>query len=651
MFPHNKQSSRPKITADQVTGVLKHAQVFQSQGRFNDAIDLCEQILESGYDRADVRYLLGWLYQEQERWHDAIKQFQLLLDDLDYALSCYYALGQCYRSMGDLRTAVMHFDEAVDRVNLDALTIKDVDQLIMLCQEAVESHRALGEQEQAVTIYNALLGYLRGRGWNDKVIYVESLLQQIQLADRVPSVAAQPLPPTPQPSVVGELPEWLKGILSDEEKAQVIQKPPTPFPLEAAMGDEELQNLLSSTQLPADTILKARYRILTRLGKGGMGAVYKAKDTAFNDRFVAVKQMLQTGLAPQMLTVYSNNFKREANLLAGLMHRSLPRIYDYFSEGECWYLVMDYIEGASLQKHLEQAGGRLSIEEALRIGIELCTVLGYLHRREPSIIFRDLKPANVIITPESHIYLIDFGIARQFKPEQLKDTHHFVSAGYAAPEQYGHGQKQTTPQSDVYSLGATLHQVLSGDNPAETPFVFSQLKIGVPELETLIHKMLEMNPINRPASTEVIKQALQRMLVQVQSSAKPTPAPIKSMANPGQAPALQSQQAQERLGCLRIVEGKEPGRQYELRKEELTIGRDRDRDIFLEDLAVSRLHVKVIKQSNGMHAIRDEGSANGTKLNGQRMNKYQTYPLHEGDRFTVGNTLFDFTYVQPPFIL
>ena len=255
---------RSRITASQVTGVLKQAQTFQTQGRFNDAIDLCEQILESGFDRPDARYFLGWLYQEQQRWDEAINQFQMLLNDPDYALSCYYALGQCYRARGDLHTATIHFDEAVDRVNLDALTVEESDQLVQLCQEAAEAHRALGEQEQALTVYNALLGFLRSRGWSDKVAQVEFMLQQLMNAPAAvrpvtppPQMQQQPLqdaatmtfnaaskppnasptasaqlPASPQASIPGatnsstsgELPDWLTGILSDADKAQIVNK-------------------------------------------------------------------------------------------------------------------------------------------------------------------------------------------------------------------------------------------------------------------------------------------------------------------------------------------------------------------------------------------------------------------------------------------
>jgi tetratricopeptide (TPR) repeat protein len=268
--PGMSSAPQTRITSNQVTGALQQAQMYQNQGRFNDAINLCEQILESGFDRPDARYFLGWLYQEQQRWDEAIQQFQHLLNDPDYALSCYYALGQCYRARGDMRTATVHFDEAVDRVNLDALTVEESDQLVQLCQEAAEAHRLLGEQEQALTVYNALLGFLRSRGWNDKVAQVEFMLQQAQNAAAPPPPAAPavgqsrpaatftdvPEAPTQefnatsvaqggqqatQMSQAGELPDWLTGILNDSEKtaaakqsAQPVTSPyvqPTPQPV------------------------------------------------------------------------------------------------------------------------------------------------------------------------------------------------------------------------------------------------------------------------------------------------------------------------------------------------------------------------------------------------------------------------------------
>ncbi|HXZ05780.1 MAG TPA: serine/threonine-protein kinase, partial [Ktedonobacteraceae bacterium] len=241
-------------------------------------------------------------------------------------------------------------------------------------------------------------------------------------------------------------------------------------------------------------LLKQRYRIISQVGKGGFGAVYKAADLQFGNRQVAIKEMSQSSLSQQELIEATEAFKREALLLAGLTHPNLPRIYEQFTDTGRWYLVMDFIEGETLEDHLDKIkGGKFPVEQVLEIGIQLCTVLEYLHMRQPPIIFRDLKPANVMLTIHGHIYLIDFGIARHFKPGQAKDTTALGSTGYAAPEQYG--KAQTTPSADIYALGVTLHQLLSGNDPADTPFQFASLQLsGHPTLsglETLIVQMIE----------------------------------------------------------------------------------------------------------------------------------------------------------------
>jgi tetratricopeptide (TPR) repeat protein len=264
--------------------------------------------------------------------------------------------------------------------------------------------------------------------------------------------------------------------------------------------------------LTPNHLLNQRYRILSQLGKGGFGAIYKAEDAQLGNRLLAVKEMSQSGLSPQEIIETTENFKREALLLASLKHPNLPSIYDHFSEAGRWYLVMDFIEGETLEEHLnKEPEGHLSVEETQRIGIQLCTVLGYLHGRQPPIIFRDLKPANIMMTPDGHLYLIDFGIARHFKPGQTKDTIAFGSPGYAAPEQYG--KAQTTARSDIYSLGATLHQMLTGIDPSQTPFQFTSLQQqgqpAPPSLESLIMQMLEMNESKRPDSMITVKQQLQ----------------------------------------------------------------------------------------------------------------------------------------------
>jgi len=296
--------------------------------------------------------------------------------------------------------------------------------------------------------------------------------------------------------------------------------PPPQYPVTGSASGT-LTGLLTPNHL-----LKQRYLILSQLGKGGFGAVYKAEDAQLGNRLLAVKEMSQSGLSPQEIIEATENFKREALLLAGLTHPNLPSIYDHFSEAGRWYLVMDFIEGETLEERLnKEPEGRLSVEETQRIGIQLCTVLGYLHGRQPPIIFRDLKPANIMMTADGHLYLIDFGIARHFKPGQAKDTIAFGSPGYAAPEQYG--KAQTTARSDIYSLGANLHQLLTGIDPSQTPFQFAPLqrqgRPTPPGLESLIMQMLEMNESKRPDSMITIKQQLQSIDAQLQTGQINTP--------------------------------------------------------------------------------------------------------------------------------
>ncbi|GCE14005.1 serine/threonine protein kinase [Tengunoibacter tsumagoiensis] len=261
------------------------------------------------------------------------------------------------------------------------------------------------------------------------------------------------------------------------------------------------------------SLLKKRYLILSQLGVGGYGEVYKALDQDFGNRAVAVKELTQRGLSSQEIQQASEDFKREAFLLASLTHPNLPSIYDHFTEHGRWYLVMSFIEGETLESYLQRSRmGRLPIEKAIDIGIQLASVLSYLHTRKPPVIFRDLKPSNIMRIPDGQLYLIDFGIARHFKQGKLKDTMALGSPGYAAPEQYG--RAQTTPQTDVYSLGAVLHHLLSGQDPTLNPFQHAPLELpGYPALNTLIQCMLEKDAKKRPSSMANIKRELQRMLM------------------------------------------------------------------------------------------------------------------------------------------
>lgn len=283
---------------------------------------------------------------------------------------------------------------------------------------------------------------------------------------------------------------------------------------QALQPHSRTSHLYNAEFLPTNHLLKQRYRVLMKIGRGGFGAVYKAADLRFGNRLVAIKEMSQDNLTPQELVEATNTFKHEAMLLANLKHPHLPRIYDQFTEAGRWYLVMDYIEGETLEDYmLKVVGSKLSVDKVLSVAIQVCTVLEYLHDLKPPVIFRDLKPANIMLNPQGHIYLIDFGIARIFKPGQSHDTTALGSAGYAAPEQYG--KAQTTPRADIYALGATMHELLTGSNPADSPFNFAPLSLpnhpAHRELEQLVAYMVAVDINKRPQSVAQVRQVLENI--------------------------------------------------------------------------------------------------------------------------------------------
>jgi eukaryotic-like serine/threonine-protein kinase len=185
-----------------------------------------------------------------------------------------------------------------------------------------------------------------------------------------------------------------------------------------SQGVEDLQGTSIGRQSLLDTNgakdEQQRYYILKRIGEGGFGAVYQAKDTFDNDRIVAIKVILLNGLTAQQTIEATDSFNREVDLLSTLNHSRLPRIYDHFTDAEHWYMVMDFIKGETLDSKLEmhqQAGnGLLPQDKVLDIARQLCDVLTYLHGHEPTIVFRDLKPGNIMLSPTDQLYLIDFGI-------------------------------------------------------------------------------------------------------------------------------------------------------------------------------------------------------------------------------------------------
>ena len=269
----------------------------------------------------------------------------------------------------------------------------------------------------------------------------------------------------------------------------------------------------STGRLAPQSLLQQRYIIVGPVGRGGMGAVYEAVDTRIGNRRVAIKEMSQGQLSEAELVEATARFQHEARLLGSLHHPNLPGVSNAFSERGRSYLVMDFIDGKTLLQVLKESGGRpLPVEQVLHYARQLCDVLSYLHSQLPPIIFRDVKPSNIMITANGRVFLIDFGIARIFKEGQEQDTVFLGSPGYAPPEQ--HGTSQTNPRSDLYSLGATLYYCLTGNDPyyAKDHFFFPpirQINPQVPiELDSLIQRMVALDERQRPTSAAEVQQAL-----------------------------------------------------------------------------------------------------------------------------------------------
>ncbi|MCD4785999.1 MAG: serine/threonine protein kinase [Candidatus Eremiobacteraeota bacterium] len=264
-----------------------------------------------------------------------------------------------------------------------------------------------------------------------------------------------------------------------------------------------------SLLLENGTTLAGRYVIQDLLGQGGMGAVYLSSDKHIPEKKWAVKELWDYG-DPATRQLIQNQFKREASILATLDHPNLPRITDYFVDNNKEYLVMDYVKGKTLEDELGENPGNLDIEHGLVILSQLIDVLEYLHDREPPVIFRDLKPANIMITPDGNVKLIDFGIARIFSAGKQKDTVIMGTPGYAAPEQYG--TKQSDLRSDIYGLGATLYFAVTGQDPADDPFHFdspSKFNSDITErLNNAILKCVQMDPEERFSNVREIREYL-----------------------------------------------------------------------------------------------------------------------------------------------
>ncbi len=276
--------------------------------------------------------------------------------------------------------------------------------------------------------------------------------------------------------------------------------------------------------LPGGTTLQSRYEVLNVQGVGGMGAVYRARDLRFSavEKIVAVKEMNNSAPDARLRRIGIQNFEREANILASLSHPSIPKIFDYFSDGQRSYLVLEFIEGETLEDLLEANPQPFTQEEVVEWALQICDVLAYLHGHKPPVIFRDIKPGNLMIRlHDGRIMVIDFGIAKVFE-HGARGTM-IGTEGYSPPEQY---RGAAEPRGDLYALGATLHHLLTGRDPRlEPPFTFHERPIRqfnaniTPELEAVVMRSLAYDVQERYASSTEMALALSKAVPRRQRGA------------------------------------------------------------------------------------------------------------------------------------
>lgn len=259
--------------------------------------------------------------------------------------------------------------------------------------------------------------------------------------------------------------------------------------------------------LEIGSVIDGKYKILNVVGKGGMSVVYLAMNERANKQW-AIKEVRKDGM--QSFEVVKQNLVAETDLLKKLNHPHLPSIIDVIDCDDTFLIVMDYIEGNPLSKALETSGAQ-NQDDVIEWAKQLCDVLGYLHSRKPPIIYRDMKPSNVMLKPDGNVMLIDFGTAREFKSTSVADTTCLGTQGYAAPEQFG-GHGQTDARTDIYCLGATMYHLVTGHNPATPPYEMYPIRQWNPMLssglEEIILKCTQRNPEDRYQSCAELLYAL-----------------------------------------------------------------------------------------------------------------------------------------------
>ena len=317
------------------------------------------------------------------------------------------------------------------------------------------------------------------------------------------------------------------------------------------MSDSKKSKKSAGVQLEPGTLLLDRYSIVRRVGGGGMGSVYQARDKRLADRLCAVKEMIELFAEQSQRAKAIDDFKREAEVLAQLEHASIPTIYDYFIENSRYYLVMKWIGGGDLAEQMRVSGGTVDEATVTKWAIQICDVLHYIHSQKSPIIYRDLKPANLMLDNKNgRVMLVDFGIARIVRPTE-KGVTAIGTMGYAPPELFA---GKAEPRTDLYSLGATMFHMLTGSDPQDNPLlIFDFSKHPRPRqinpkisanMEKLLMKAVSHDVADRPASALEFMRDLQEHAAQLGGGAVPefsVAAPdLREEAPPGPAPRRDS---------------------------------------------------------------------------------------------------------------
>jgi len=296
----------------------------------------------------------------------------------------------------------------------------------------------------------------------------------------------------------------LEANKSDPYSIQGFEK--REFTISLQQGPRNTQ--AQTGRLEPRTLLNQRYVIMRTIGHGGMGAVYQARDLS-RQTICAIKEMSLSMVPLEERAKAVQNFKAEAKMLANLHHPNLPTFSDFFTEGSRHFLVMEYVDGITLDSYLERNNGPFPERRVLGWARQLCAVLTYLHSQTPAIIFRDMKPGNIMLMQNGRVKLIDLGIARFFRHASSQDTQLLGTPGFAPPEQYG--KAQTDERSDIYSLAMTLFQLMT-NTLSEKGFGLQDVHLVNPQISLHVARALEkataLSPGDRFQSAEAFRQAL-----------------------------------------------------------------------------------------------------------------------------------------------